>query len=131
MANADKVCWTTDGLADSASDHQVRFNALAPTGAMPSLVGVSPDGQYASIFRDDPAPGWVARHNYDTAGYQAEFNQLVGQGLMPISVQAGGVGQGLVLRPSSPGLPTGCGQAGSRQQGQPPSPRSTRSCGKR
>jgi CubicO group peptidase (beta-lactamase class C family) len=94
VANANKVCWTTDGLADSASDHQARFSALAPTGAMPSLVGVSPDGQYASIFRDDPAPGWVARHNFDSAGYQAEFNQLVAQGLMPISVQAGGVGSG-------------------------------------
>ena len=93
-SNPEGICWTTEGLADSAAAHQARFNALVPTGARPAHVAVSPDGQYASIFRDDQVDGWVARHNLDSNGYQNEFNLLVGQGLIPISVQAGGVGAG-------------------------------------
>ena len=93
-ANPSGICWTTEGLADSAQDYQARFNALAPVGASPAHVSVSPDGAYASIFRDDVIDGWVARHNLDSAGYQSEFNTLVGQGLVPVSVQAGGIGAG-------------------------------------
>jgi len=92
--NPDLVCWTMEGLADSAPDHQARFDALAPAGSWPAYVSVSPDGSYASIFRDDPVPGWVARHNMTSAGYQSEFDTLVPQGLMPIVVQAGGAGAG-------------------------------------
>jgi CubicO group peptidase (beta-lactamase class C family) len=91
-ANPDGICWSTDRLADSSQDHQARFNAIAPAGAYPAHVSVSPDGVYASIFRDDKFEGWVARHNMDSAGYQSEFNTLVSQGLVPVSVQAGGVG---------------------------------------
>jgi hypothetical protein len=84
-ANAEGICWTTDGLADSSQNHQALFNALAPLGALPAHVSVSPDGQYASIFLDGRIDGWVARHNMDSAGYQNEFNTLVGQGLVPIT----------------------------------------------
>ena len=93
-ANPDGICWTTNGLADSSADHQARFNAIAPIGGSPAHVCVSPDGRYASIFRDGYIDGWVARHNIDSAAYQNEFNTLVAQGLMPVSVQAGGTGAG-------------------------------------
>lgn len=94
ISNPDGICWTTDGLADSATSYQARFDALAPVRARPAHVAVSPDGQYASIFRDDQLDGWVARHNLDSNGYQSEFNTLTVQGLMPVSVQAGGSGSG-------------------------------------
>ncbi len=93
-ANPAGICWTTDGLADTSQGHQARFDALVPVGGSPAQVSVSPDGSYASIFRDEYFDGWVARHNMDSAGYQSEFNTLVGQGLVPLSVQAGGVGAG-------------------------------------
>ena len=93
-ANPDNICWSTDGLADSSAQHQNRFDAIAPAGAYPAHVSVSPDGVHASIFRDDKHDGWVARHNLTSAGYQNEFNTQVGQGLVPVSVQAGGVGGG-------------------------------------
>jgi CubicO group peptidase (beta-lactamase class C family) len=94
VSNPDGTCWTTEGLADTAASHQARFNALAPARARPALVAVSPDGQYASIFRDDQLDGWVARHNLDSNGYQTAFNTLTAQGLIPVSVQAGGSGSG-------------------------------------
>jgi CubicO group peptidase (beta-lactamase class C family) len=92
IANPDGVCWATDGLADSALGHQLRFNALAPVGGCPVHVSVAPDGTYASIFRDDKFESWVARHDMNNAGYQSQFDSLVREGFVPVSVQAGGVG---------------------------------------
>jgi CubicO group peptidase (beta-lactamase class C family) len=90
--NPDGICWSTDGLAESAADYQARFNALAPVGARPVHVSVSPAGEYASVFRDDGIGEWTARHNMTSDNYQAQFNQLVPQGFLPVSVQAGGSG---------------------------------------
>ena len=78
-----------DGLQESASAYQARFDALVPAHARPVHVAVSPDGTaYASIFRDDQVSDWVAIHNRDSAGYQQEFDAFVAQGLMPVIVQA-------------------------------------------
>ena len=42
-----------------------------------------------SIFREDDIGPWEAHHGLDSAGYQAVFNQRVGQqGMVPIVVQA-------------------------------------------
>ena len=91
-ANPDGICWATDGLADSSADYQARFDALVPAWSSPVLVSVSPDGQYASIFRDTLFDSWVARHNLTSSGYQNEFDTQVAQGRMPVMVQAGGAG---------------------------------------
>jgi CubicO group peptidase (beta-lactamase class C family) len=93
VANPDRICWTL-GLDDAAQDHQSRFDALVPAGGTPSLVAVSPDTRCASIFADQRFPGWVARHGMASAGYQAEFNALTAKGMVPVSVQGGGVGAG-------------------------------------
>jgi CubicO group peptidase (beta-lactamase class C family) len=92
--NPDGICWSTEGLADSSQQHQTRFNAIAPAHGYPAHVSVAPDGVYASIYRDDRPDSWIARHNMTSAGYQSEFNTLVGQGFVPLAVQAGGVGPG-------------------------------------
>jgi CubicO group peptidase (beta-lactamase class C family) len=90
--NPQGVCWAMDGLADTAGDYQSRFDALVPAQARPVQVAVSPDGRYASIFRDDLIADWVARHELTSAGYQQAFDQFVPQGFWPVWVQAGGVG---------------------------------------
>jgi CubicO group peptidase (beta-lactamase class C family) len=93
--NPDGICWTMDGLLDTAADHQARFDALVPAHARLVHVAVSPDGsRYASIFRDDQIPNWSAIHNRNSAGYQQAFDALVPQGVIPVMVQAGGVGTG-------------------------------------
>ena len=93
--NPDGICWTMEGLLDTAADHQARFDALVPAHARLVHVAVSPDGsRYASIFRDDQILNWSAVHNWDSAGYQQVFDTLVPQGVMPVMVQAGGAGTG-------------------------------------
>jgi CubicO group peptidase (beta-lactamase class C family) len=92
--NPQGICWTLDGLDDSGADHQSRFDALAPVGARPVEVAVSPDDRYASIFRDDEIGEWIARHELTSAGYQQTFDQVVPQGFWPVSVQGGGSGAG-------------------------------------
>lgn len=90
--NPDGICWNTDGLAESAADYQVRFDALVPVGARPAFVSISPSGEYASVFRDDTTGEWTARHNMSSDDYQTAFNQITPQGLIPVHVQAGGAG---------------------------------------
>jgi CubicO group peptidase (beta-lactamase class C family) len=93
--NPEGICWSMDGLQEDASAYQARFDALVPAHARPVHVAVSPDGGfYASIFRDDQVSDWAAIHNRDSAGYQQEFDAFVAQGLIPVMVQAGGVGGG-------------------------------------
>ena len=91
-ANQTSVAWTEAGIADDFATYQQRFDALAPAGGRPVQVAVSPDGRYASIFRDDQIGPWVARHGLTSAGYQQEFDRLVPQGFYPIDVHAGGQG---------------------------------------
>src|SRR5207247_1398048 len=90
--NPRGVCWTMDGLADTAAGYQSRFDAIVPTWGRPLQVAVSPDDRYASIFRDDLVRDFVARHELTSSGYQQEFDRLVPQGYWPVSVQGGGVG---------------------------------------
>jgi CubicO group peptidase (beta-lactamase class C family) len=90
--NPQGVCWTLEGLGDTAADYQARFDAVVPAGARPVEVAVSPDDRYASIFRDDQIGEWLARHELTSTGYQQTFDQVVPQGFWPVSVQAGGVG---------------------------------------
>jgi CubicO group peptidase (beta-lactamase class C family) len=92
--NPKGICWTMDGLADTASGYQSRFDAVVPAWARPVEVAVSPDDRYASIFRDDLLGEWFARHELTSAGYQQVFDEFVPQGFWPVSVQAGGVGAG-------------------------------------
>ena len=91
-ANQTSVAWTEAGIADDTGTYQQRFDALVPAGGRPVQVAVSPDGRYASIFRDDQIGPWVARHGLTSAGYQQEFDRLVPQGFYPIDVHAGGQG---------------------------------------
>lgn len=90
--NPQGICWTMDGLADTAGSYQARFDAIVPARGRPFQVAVSPDDRYASIFRDDLTSDFVARHELTSAGYQQEFDRLVPQGYWPVSVQGGGVG---------------------------------------
>jgi CubicO group peptidase (beta-lactamase class C family) len=90
--NPQGICWTLEGLSDTAADYQSRFDALVPVGARPAEVAVSPDDHYASIFRDDQIGEWLARHELTSSGYQQTFDQVVPQGFWPVSVQGGGVG---------------------------------------
>jgi len=90
--NPQGICWTIDGLSDTAAGYQSRFDAVVPAWARPVQVAVSPDDRYVSIFRDDLLGEWIARHELTSAGYQQVFDEFVPQGFWPVSVQAGGVG---------------------------------------
>jgi hypothetical protein len=90
--NPTGICWTMDGLGDTAADYQQRYDAVVPAWGRPVEVAVSPDDRYASIFRDDLVGDIVARHELTSAGYQQEFDRLVPQDYWPISVQGGGAG---------------------------------------
>ncbi|MFC7483926.1 serine hydrolase [Luedemannella flava] len=89
--NPTRELWSVAGWwGESSSDYQQRYNAQAQQWARPALVSVNPDATYTSVFRADSLGALVARHNMTSAGYQAEYNTLVGQGYYPIHVQAGG-----------------------------------------
>jgi CubicO group peptidase (beta-lactamase class C family) len=86
-ANQERLLWAVAG-PEGPAEYQSRFNAETQQYARPVLVSVGPTG-YMSIFREDEIGPWEAHHGLDSAGYQAVFNQRVGQGMVPIMVQAG------------------------------------------
>ena len=86
-ANEERLLWAVAGPENSAA-YQSRFDAQVQQFARPVQVSVGPTG-YMSIFRDDEIGPWEAHHGLDSAGYQATFDQRVGQqGMAPIDVQA-------------------------------------------
>src|SRR5262245_24875946 len=77
----------------SATDHQARVDELAPQGFRPVALNVSGDpgdARYAAVWVQRPGVEWVAIHGFDAGGYQARFDELVGQGFSPSIVSATG-----------------------------------------
>ena len=77
----------------TASDHQARFDELAPQGFRPLSLNVSGDpgdARYAAVWIQRPGVEWVAMHGVDAATYQARFDELVAHGLSPSIVSATG-----------------------------------------
>jgi CubicO group peptidase (beta-lactamase class C family) len=90
VPNADNTLWNNDGLQDSASDYQSRFNAETAAWIRPSFVTLNGDNQYLSVFvANEVGPYW-ARHGMSPADYQDYFNTYTAEGFFPGCVQAAG-----------------------------------------
>lgn len=61
------------------------------------LAGISAasDQSLCLVFNDESIGAWVTRHGMTAVEYQAEFNRQTNAGLMPISIQGGGSGNGV------------------------------------
>jgi CubicO group peptidase (beta-lactamase class C family) len=79
--------WWTD-----PDTYQRFFDAELDAGTRLAYVSVAPTQWIVSVFRDEPIGEWWARHNLTASAYQAEFDVRTNQGLEPLVVQAGGVG---------------------------------------
>ncbi len=90
VSNADNTLWNNDGLQDSASYYQSRFDAETAAWCRPSFVTLNGDNQYLSLFVANEVGPWWARHNMMPADYQTAFDTYVAQGFYPVCVQAAG-----------------------------------------
>jgi len=90
VPNSGATLWNNDGLTDSASNYQARFNAETAAWCRPSFVTLDADNAYLSLFVADEIGDWVARHNMTPAGYQTEFDTWTKKGYFPSCVQAAG-----------------------------------------
>ncbi len=72
--------------------YQLFFEAEVRGGMRPTWVAEADDGWILSVFRDDAVGLWWARHRLTAQEYQAESDARVGDGAMPITVQAAGTG---------------------------------------
>lgn len=90
--NTENVIWNADGISETSSEYQLRFNAQASGWCRPAHVTLSGSKRYFSMFVHNEIGPWVARHNMTSSQYQSEFNKWVGKGFFPICVQGGGGG---------------------------------------
>jgi hypothetical protein len=91
MPNPGKTMWNADGVSDSGSDYQSRFNAQTSQWCRPAFVTLNPSPQYLSVFVDtEVTGGWQARHGITADEYQTEFNTWTAKGFFPLCVQAAG-----------------------------------------
>jgi hypothetical protein len=73
----------------SASAYQAAFDDLASQGfRLVDISGYTAGGEerYAAIWEQSAGPAWVARHGLSSAGYQAAFDEFVGQGYRLVDV---------------------------------------------
>ena len=90
VPNSGQTLWNNDGITDSASYYQQRFDAENSGWARPAFVTLNTSAQYLPLFVDDQIGPWQARHGLTPAGYQTEFDTWTKQGYFPICVQAAG-----------------------------------------
>ena len=80
---------------ETSADYQAVFDAEA---SLPFFrlrcVSVTEDHRLAAVFSNDNVGRWVARHGLTATAYQREFDSNVANGLVPICIDAGGVGSG-------------------------------------
>jgi CubicO group peptidase (beta-lactamase class C family) len=77
----------------SGATHQQKFDELSAAGYRMislSVYGDRADPRYAAVWIQRGGPGWAALHGLDAAGYQARFDQLTRDGLVPVLVSATG-----------------------------------------
>jgi hypothetical protein len=48
--------------------------------------------RYAAIWHSDQRGAWQARHGFDAAGYQQQFDALAADGFRPVQMSAYGDG---------------------------------------
>ncbi len=77
----------------TGATHQQKFNELSAAGYRMisiSVYGNRADPRYAAVWIRRGGPAWAALHGLDAAGYQARFDQLTGDGFVPVLVSATG-----------------------------------------
>ena len=90
VPNTGQTLWNNDGVLDSASTYQDRFDAEFSGWCRPAFVTLNTSGQYLSLFVDNQIGRWQARHGLTPAQYQTAFDTLTQQGYFPVCVQAAG-----------------------------------------
>jgi CubicO group peptidase (beta-lactamase class C family) len=76
-----------------AAGHQQRFDDLSGQGFRMSWINVSGepgDATYAAVWVGNDGRGWAGLHNLDADGYQARFDELTSQGLVPSVISVAG-----------------------------------------
>jgi hypothetical protein len=79
----------------TASEYQAAFDAQLAAGfRLVWVSGYSDTGiaRYAALWHNDQRGAWQARHGFDAAGYQREFDRLAPQGFRPLQVAGYGDG---------------------------------------
>jgi CubicO group peptidase (beta-lactamase class C family) len=90
VPNTAQTLWNNDGLTDTASYYQGRFNAEFSGWCRPAFVTLNPSGQYLSLFVDNQIGAWQASHDMTPAAYQTAFDKWGQQGYYPACLQAAG-----------------------------------------
>ncbi|MEJ2853712.1 MULTISPECIES: serine hydrolase [unclassified Saccharothrix] len=90
--NTGKVVWNADGVLDTASEYQARYDAQVSGWCRPSHVALNAGQRYLSVFVHNEVGPWKARHGMTEAEYQDEFDTLKEKGYFPTCVQGGGSG---------------------------------------
>jgi CubicO group peptidase (beta-lactamase class C family) len=94
VPNTGQTLWNNDGILESASSYQGRFNAETSGWCRPSFVTLNASGQYLSLFVDNQVGPWYADHDMTPAQYQTAFDTWTAQGYYPVCVQAAGADSG-------------------------------------
>jgi CubicO group peptidase (beta-lactamase class C family) len=79
-----------------ADDYQRVFQAQTEIPQFrPASISIASDQSLCTVFTDESVGEWTARHGMTEAEYAVEFKRQRAAGLMPISVQGGGSGNGV------------------------------------
>jgi CubicO group peptidase (beta-lactamase class C family) len=100
VPNTRRAVWNADGVHETSSEYQARFEAQKSGWCRPAHVTLNSENppllpgetRYFSLFVHNDIGPWEARHEMDADGYQKEFDTWTKKGYFPICVQGAGTG---------------------------------------
>jgi CubicO group peptidase (beta-lactamase class C family) len=92
VPNTANEIWNADGVNETGSGYQARFDAETSGWCRLTHVALNGDQRYLSMFVHNEIGSWLARHGMTSDDYQNEFDTWTPKGYFPICVQGGGSG---------------------------------------
>jgi CubicO group peptidase (beta-lactamase class C family) len=88
----EMMAWNCDGVGESGTAAQQRFDGLVKTWARCAQIMTTPAGNITSLYTDGSVGATEVRFGLSGDAYQTLFNQLGPKGLVPLRVSVQGSG---------------------------------------
>lgn len=92
VPNTENTVWNADGVLETPSEYQARFDAQLSGWCRPSFVTLNEQKRCFSVFVHNEIGPWLARHGMTADKYKEEYDTLTPKGYFPVCVQGGGAG---------------------------------------
>lgn len=84
--------WNCYAIDEDSATLQTHFDKMTSLGMRPAYTAITPSQNFTQMFTNASIGTWTARADLTSEAYQAQFDEQMAKGLVPIQVAAEGTG---------------------------------------